>query len=238
MTVYTLPPNVMADAERHQLPLPDLAERLIHKLRNPLSVITTAASQLEESACDCLDPDETYLLRALLTAADSLEEILDDFDVYTSPSPGQLDRVNLNDICRAELKNVASEFDNIEQEFESARPKIEIIHDQHYLRKIISNIISNAFQSIKGEGKVIVGTSLCEGMASVKVIDTGESISPDHIGRIYKPFFTTRPGRTGLGLTIADKLVRVIGGRMEIAASVNGGTVVTIHLPVRHQDKE
>jgi signal transduction histidine kinase len=238
MTVYTLPPSVMEDAERHQLPLPDLAERLIHKLRNPLSVITTAASQLEESACDRLDPDETYLLRALVTAADRLDEILDDFDVYTSPSLSEQDRVNLNDICRAELKNIASEFDNIEQEFGSARPKIEIIHDQHYLRKVISNIISNAFQSIKGEGKVTVETSQLNGMACVKVIDNGEGISSDHIDDIYRPFFTTRPGRTGLGLTVADKLVRVIGGKLEMAASFNGGTVVTIHLPVRHQDKE
>lgn len=75
------------------------------------------------------------------------------------------------------------------------------------------------------------------------VADTGTGIRPDELGRIFDPYFTTRPSGTGLGLPIAQRIVEAHGGKIAVASQQGKGTVFSVFLPCRetsagHTDKE
>jgi len=218
--------------------LAELAERLTHKLRNPLSVITTAASQLENVAADKLSDEEKPYLQAVLKAADRIEDILNRFTQFACPGASRKEKVDLNGLCSAELREVAAEFENIrfETELDETLPEIEC--DPSQVRLILSNIIRNAFQSIKQDGAVRLKTSATNKAIIVSVADTGDGFPPGLFENIFRPFTTLRPGTAGLGLAIAERMARANNGVITIASREEGGAKVALKFSLISQYEE
>lgn len=99
-------------------------------------------------------------------------------------------------------------------------------------------LIVNALQAMPGKGILRLSTSREGDTVRVTVTDTGTGISPEHVGRIFEPFFTTKPADkgTGLGLTIAQKIVSFHGGTISAASPGGQGAIMTVEIPLRQPE--
>ena len=228
---------VQAD-DRSWPQLAELAERLTHKLRNPLGVIFMAASQLENVAADKLSEEDKPYLQAVLKASDKIEDVLNRFTQFACPRTSQKEKVDLNGLCSAELREVAAEFENIrfETELDETLPEIEC--DPFQVRLILSNIIRNAFQSIRQSGTVRLKTGVTNDAIIASVTDTGDGIPPDLFENVFRPFTTSRPGTAGLGLAIAERMAQANNGVITVASREEGGAKVVLKFPLTRQYEE
>jgi signal transduction histidine kinase len=101
------------------------------------------------------------------------------------------------------------------------------------LQQVFLNLFLNARDAMEDGGVLEVKTSSAEGGARVEVIDTGHGIAPDHLHRIYDPFFTTKTARkgTGLGLSVSYGIMQEHGGTIEAFSRPAGGTRFHLELP-------
>ncbi len=108
--------------------------------------------------------------------------------------------------------------------------------DFHQIQQVLLNIYLNAVQAMPGGGSLTVKTSYDDhednGFVRISVSDTGQGISEDNLGNIFKPFFTTKNRGTGLGLAISRGIVDQHGGRIEINSQNDRGTTALIDIPV------
>ena len=103
------------------------------------------------------------------------------------------------------------------------------------LHRVLLNLLLNAVQAIEGAGRVYVAVSTdSEGHdAVIAVSDTGRGISERDLPNIFRPFFTTKGNGTGLGLSLARRIVEEHHGQIEVKSRANQGTTFTVILPTR-----
>jgi C4-dicarboxylate-specific signal transduction histidine kinase len=101
------------------------------------------------------------------------------------------------------------------------------------LEQVLFNIFLNAAQAMQGAGRIEARTRLDNGQIELRVRDTGPGIAPEHLGRVFEPFFTTRrPGEgTGLGLAISYEIVHELGGTIHATNDARGGALFQLLLP-------
>jgi two-component system, NtrC family, sensor kinase len=111
-------------------------------------------------------------------------------------------------------------------------PPVECVRSQ--IDQVFLNLLANAAQAISGPGAISIETRVEEGLAVVRIHDTGPGIAPDVIDRIFDPFFTTKPvgEGTGLGLSISYEILKKHGGDIEAESPPAGGAVFTVRLPL------
>ncbi len=113
-------------------------------------------------------------------------------------------------------------------------PKLHVYVDRQKIEQAFTNLISNAFQAIDGEGQVkIIGLAKRGGIVKIRVSDSGKGISEEDLPRIFDPFFTTKDvGKgTGLGLFITHDIVSRHKGAIQVKSSPHKGTAFCITLP-------
>ena len=109
--------------------------------------------------------------------------------------------------------------------------------DADQLRQVMWNLLLNAVQAMPAGGVLTVQTARHQsgGGVEVKIQDTGKGIKPEHLRQIFTPFFTTRHGGSGLGLSIVHRIVEAHHGRILVESREGQGTQVTLSLPVNVQ---
>src|SRR5262249_32511297 len=103
--------------------------------------------------------------------------------------------------------------------------------DSGALEQLFLNLFLNAAQALPAGGHAHVATSTLNGCITATITDDGSGITADAIGRVLDPFFTTRPGGTGLGLPIARQIAVAHGGDLSITSEPGAGTTVSVRLP-------
>lgn len=99
------------------------------------------------------------------------------------------------------------------------------------LVQVFLNLLLNAIQAIEGEGRVLVKTIQGSQNVTITVSDTGKGIPADNLGRIFDPYYTTKPDGTGLGLGITKNIIHELGGTITVSSELGKGTSFTIKLP-------
>jgi hypothetical protein len=101
------------------------------------------------------------------------------------------------------------------------------------LQQVFLNLVLNARDAMDGGGELTIATSAAEDSARIEVSDTGQGISPEHLSRIYDPFFTTKTAKkgTGLGLSVTYGIVREHGGSIEVQSEPGAGTLFHLEFP-------
>jgi PAS domain S-box-containing protein len=145
--------------------------------------------------------------------------------------------VEMRDIIEAALKMAQNEIRfraRIVRDYDDVPP---VLVNETRLCQVFLNLVLNAAQAID-EGNVahhaIRVRTFCEGDQVVgEIADTGKGIAPEHLNRLFNPFFSTKPAGvgTGLGLSISDKIVRSYGGKIEVLSQAGRGTQVRVRLP-------
>jgi signal transduction histidine kinase len=119
----------------------------------------------------------------------------------------------------------------IKIELERAPDLPEVEHDSDQIHQVLLNLLLNAVQAIDGAGTVRVRVGSREGSASVVVSDSGRGISAQNLPNIFRPFFTTKGNGTGLGLSLARRIVEEHHGRIEVTSVVGKGSQFEVLLP-------
>jgi signal transduction histidine kinase len=118
-------------------------------------------------------------------------------------------------------------------EFELSQDLPAIAVDRAALSKAFQAILTNCTESRGQELEISVSIGRRDQTIAITVRDNGEGISRENLTRVRDPFFSTRPKKAGLGLTIADRIIRLHSGYLEIESERGTGTIITMYLPIQ-----
>jgi PAS domain S-box-containing protein len=235
----------------------ELAAGLAHEIKNPLAGIQGGVDILIRRR-DKNDPEREALegMRHEVQRIDNTVRALLDSARPRSVSVRSSSLTNIVghavNLARAQLSNTASGDRNVRLEFDPPADPITISIDPEQIEDAALNLIINAIEAADGGGTVTIRVSRSADERSeavspeefawgdnefgeeavVEVSDDGRGISEEDLKRVFNPFFTTRPGGTGLGLPAVRRIARAHGGRVEVRSSPGKGSTFRIYLPI------
>ena len=212
----------------------ELAAGMAHEIRNPLAAIVNATALLTDEAG--LTPDErATTLAALRIEARRLNRILSDFLQLARPkearrTPGDIGAVveHVSALIRDD-RSRASRVD-VRVAVDPRVPRFAFDRDQ--MIQVLWNVALNGVEAMNGRGRLSLEVARRNGDVALAVSDTGRGMLPEHARRVFEPFYSGKPNGSGLGLTIAERIVAAHGGRIEVDSSPGRGTRVTLLFPV------
>jgi signal transduction histidine kinase len=222
----------MSRAE-HLATLGELATGLAHEIRNPLAgiagVIEIISRDLPSSS-----PARAVIKDVRLEIA-QINRIVTDLLETARPHPPQIRLSNLNTTVEHAVMLARQQVLSkpIKIELCKAPDLAEVEHDSDQVHQVLLNLLLNAVQAVTGTGTVRVEIGSQEGFATVVVSDNGRGISPQHLSNIFRPFYTTKGNGTGLGLSLARRIVEEHHGRIEVSSAVGQGSKFTVLIPFR-----
>jgi len=205
--------------------LGEMAARIAHNVKNPLSSMKTLVQLLEEDASlpervrgDC---------RMVVTEIDRLNNNISQVLRYAKPARDTDRAVDLAAVVNRVLSLTRAEADRrqVQLEFESPAGPCAVKGGEEAASDIVSNLVVNALEASPSGSSVRVRLAREAGNAArltLEVEDQGPGISPELKEKIFRPFFTTRPGGTGLGLAIVARRVEEIGGGVDFVSPLEG----------------
>jgi two-component system nitrogen regulation sensor histidine kinase NtrY len=209
-----------------------VARRVAHEIRNPLSTLGLAVGRLERRF-DALPPDDRRVTSEVIAAMRKEFEVLDDmaesFSVLGSMAEPPLRRpVDWNVLAQSVRALYGETSVRFQLELDEGLPPVA--GDERSLRRALTNLVKNAIEAQDGGGSVTVRTARQAGQALVEVRDEGPGLSPAARERLFVPGFTTKEGGSGLGLFLARSIVEHHGGRVEVDSSA-AGTIIRLRFP-------
>jgi signal transduction histidine kinase len=218
-----------------------------HDLRNPLNAITLSARMLADTAL----PFERHqkLLQSIGDASARMNRLIDDLLLVgrlgaNQELPLNLHREDASDIvgqvCEIMMHQAAAKA--VALECRKTRPALPpIVVDRSRILQVLTNLVDNALKFTPRGGVVVVSCEQSDGEVKFSVKDTGSGIKPEHLERIFDPFWQaeeTAHAGAGLGLAIAKAIVERHHGRILIESHEERGTSVTVVLPVAGVDED
>jgi len=215
--------------------LGQLAGGVAHELRNPLGAIKNATYFLN-MVLEEPEPDIKETLDIIEKEVTTSEKIIDSLLDFARQRQLIQRNVDINDIVRAALSHfpVLENIDILYQ-LDKALPPIQVDPDQ--LDLVFGNIIRNAIQAMPKGGQLTVKSEIpSPEWVAISFIDTGTGISEENMGKLFEPLFTTKAKGIGLGLPIAETLIKAHGGEIEMQSEVGKGSIFTVRLPIDREE--
>ncbi|MBU0927305.1 MAG: HAMP domain-containing histidine kinase [Spirochaetes bacterium] len=216
----------------------DIARKLAHELRNPLTPIRLSAERVlkrwnndPSSIGDILERS----MVAIVQETANMESLLTEFrDFARLPEP-QKDWMELKPTVEEVVHLYSASWPALEIDCREIDPGISLKADRGYLKQALGNLIANAADATDRRGHVWIRADLVKTAESrycrIQVRDDGHGIPSDVQDKVFSPYFTTKPGGTGLGLAIVEHIVAAHGGKIRFDSGPNAGTVFYIDLP-------
>ncbi len=201
-----------------------LSSRLVHDLRNPLSVVKSTVEILKLGDKN-MDKQTIQKFQRIETAMKKISYQIEDVLDFVRQSDLQLKRLSISEV----LKSTISGLDlSKEIKIKLNSQKVVVNCDSRKLEAVFSNIITNASQAMNGKGEIKIKVVEDEEDALIKIEDTGPGMTKSIMEKIFDPLYTTKDTGTGLGLSICKNILEQHGGSIEVSSPP---TVFTIRLP-------
>lgn len=215
----------MVKAERFAA-IGELASRLAHDLRNPLSIIRTEVELFklknksktnDLQSCDRIE-------RAVNKINYQIENVLD----FVRCKPLIIEKTPVQEIIRSAISHVI-----VPDGIKIVLPQTDttISCDARQIEVAIENIITNAIQAMENNGTISINIDENDNTVNIQISDTGPGIPQETIQKIFEPLYTTKRGGTGLGLASVKKIIEQHRGTISVT---NNPTIFTIGLPKMH----
>jgi len=224
-------------AQRERLSaLGRLSTVVAHEIRNPLMIIKAALRGLRK---DGIGPTEVRTAVAdideeIVRLNRLVTEVLD----FAQPIRFDLAATDINALCADADRASRADGNAISAKMNLDSRLPEIITDGERMRLVLINLLTNARHALAARGRTagpgdlsITTTRLTDTRIAIEVSDRGKGISPEHLPRIFDPYFTTRRTGTGLGLAISRNIVEGLRGAITISSRTGEGTTVRVELP-------
>ncbi len=215
-----------------------LAAGVAHEIGNPLNSISSLVQLLLMRSKDTFVKENLELMGSHI---DRISKIVRNMVDFAHPIDDKKKLIQVNDLIKATLE--MSKYDkrakNIEiiTELASNMHPVFLVSDQ--LSQVFTNIIFNAFDAMKGDGRLTIGTKEELDNVYISFTDTGMGMKDDTLRHIFDPFFTTKESGqgTGLGLSISYGIIKSFDGEIEVQSVERSGTTFTVIIPIRHIEK-
>jgi nitrogen fixation/metabolism regulation signal transduction histidine kinase len=213
----------------------EVARRLAHEIKNPLTPIQLSAERLQHKLADKLGaPEAAMLMRSTQTIVNqvsALKNMVDAFRQYARMPERTLQEIDLNALLREVLTLYESLAGWIRVELAPGLQRV--VGDPAQLRQVIHNLLQNAQDALvdSTNPSIVVRSELSAGGVQVTITDNGSGFPEQLMQRAFEPYVTTKPKGTGLGLVIVKKIVEEHGGIVEIANVAPHGARVTLTFP-------
>ena len=213
----------------------EVAQRLAHEIKNPLTPIQLSAERLQHRLADKLPPQEADILQrstqTIVNQVSALKAMVDAFSLYArSPEP-DLQPLDLNVLTSEVMALYESSRPAMQVELAADLPRVS--GDTAKLRQVIHNLLQNAEQAVSEVSmpRIVVRTEAIDAGVKLTMRDNGPGFPEALIGRVFEPYVTTKARGAGLGLAIVKKIVEEHNGKIAVANDPSGGASVTIILP-------
>ena len=200
---------------------------IAHEIRNPLSIIKTAADRLQKKY-NAGDEVFSYISEEV----DELNRILTGYLDFARSEALSFSRVSLSKVLRRCLLILEPEFKNknIEPALELPESEVQVWANDRRLEQAVLNLLINSLQAVGPHGQITLMLRSFETRAEIIVSDNGHGIDKKDIKEVIKPFFTRRSQGTGLGLSIVNTIAEEHGGAVAIDSEPGRGTKVTLSI--------
>ena len=210
----------------------ELASRLTHNLRTPLTVIKITADLLKYHAKGSLDDASLERLERIRSASLNLEKQIEQVLTYVRNRPIELKDTKLDELIQSTLQNI-----EVPEGIKiiSSNTETHIQCDPDKLQIVLMNVISNAIDALKKTGTINIDYSLSNNENLIQISDDGPGIPTENLIKIFDSLFTTKITGTGLGLPYCKSVVEQHGGSITVSTNP---TTFTISLPQKVISKE
>ena len=218
----------------------EVAQRLAHEIKNPLTPIQLSAERLKHKLSKSLGENEAEVLdrstRTIVQQVEAMKSMVNAFSEYAKPSVIQLQRVDLN----ALIEEVAALYppqSGLELGLSLDKSLPCVRGDPVRMRQVLHNMIKNAQEAIAPDtpGKMNMQTRSAEEnhhqYVEILLRDNGPGILPEQVDRVFEPYVTSKTKGTGLGLAIVKKIIEEHGGTIRHDATYQAGAGFVIRLP-------
>ena len=215
----------------------EVARRLAHEIKNPLTPIQLAFQELEARwKRSPGDPSFGPLLaeagEIVREEVGTLQRLVADFSAFAKLPEAAPEPADLGDFVEEFVRTSPHLTEQAELEVVRTGPCPTAV-DRALMRRVLANLVSNAVEASRPErARVHIGVARTRTSALLTVSDEGPGIDAEVRGRIFDPYFTTKQEGTGLGLAIVKKIVLQHGGDIEAGARPGGGATLCISLPI------
>jgi len=222
----------MSRAE-HFATLGEVATGLAHEIRNPLAGIAGVIEIIGR------DLPTTSPARAVVKDVRQeiarINHIVTDLLQTARPHPPKVRKSDLNTTVEHAVmlgrQQAMAKGIEIALHKDPSLPEVE--HDSDQIHQVLLNLLLNAQQAIDQKGRITVTVVRKGQNAVIEVADNGRGIAPDHLPNIFRPFYTTKGDGTGLGLSLARRIVEDHQGRIDVTSTVGKGTTFAVVLPLQ-----
>lgn len=210
-----------------------LTAALAHEIRNPLAGLSGAVQLLAEERPD---PLHDIVLREVRRINGLVEELLDQArPLAISPQMTDPGPILEESILGLQLDPRYRDRINVQIDVAGLSP---VFLDPGRFRQVLTNLLLNAAQAIPERGRVSVKATMEQDDLLIQIEDTGVGIAPEAQYRLFDPFFTTRSGGTGLGLSTVHRIVMAHGGQIRVESEVGRGSAFWLRFPAKDRGGE
>jgi two-component system sensor histidine kinase HydH len=207
-----------------------MAAGIAHEIRNPLGIIQATAARLKKRYDNPAQPDEKF--DYIADEVERLNAIVTGYLNFAKEEESRLEPLDLVPVLHRTLRLMGPELEGPGVALEVETPETCTVRgDAQRLQQVMMNLVLNSVQAMPQGGRLRVQLSNDNGGAQLSFSDSGPGIPAGVRERLFEPFFTTKAQGSGLGLTVARRIVEQHGGRITLAEAELGGARVEISLP-------
>ncbi len=220
----------------------EVARRLAHEIKNPLTPMKLAFQQLEarwgRPGPEPRDPEFTRLLaeagEIVRDEIGTLQRLVEEFSGFAKLPEVRPEPADLGDFVEEFLRTSPDVGERADVEVVKAAAETPVALDRGLMRRVLANLCANAIDASRPErARIHLGVARTRDRAVLTVADEGPGIERALRERIFDPYFTTKDTGTGLGLAIVKKIVLQHGGEIQAGERPGGGASFSLALPVR-----
>ena len=231
----------------------EVARRLAHEIKNPLTPIQLSAERLQHKLNSKLNADDAHMLQratdTIVNQVSAMKTMVNEFSEYARAPSANLSNLNLNKL----IKDVSALYENASAELAQDQDQVQAQvkayakinydlaadlpdtkGDATMLRQVLHNLMQNAQDALKQTDNptILVQTSFDDANITLTVKDNGQGFPADLLSHAFEPYVTTKAHGTGLGLAIVKKMIEEHHGQIKIENNATGGASITILLPI------
>ncbi len=211
----------------------EMSAGMAHEIRNPLASLSGSLQILKEELS--LSGDNLNLMDIALNEMERLDRIVTEFLIYAGPKMPAMEECDMAQIIRETanlIKSGGKSEEGVELVLDVPEEPVRILADQGQMRQVLLNLALNAVQSLSGPGTVTIKLIQNNRDVSIIVEDNGSGIPKEDMDKIFYPFYSTKEGGSGLGLSIVYRIVEDHGGRINVESHPGKGSRFMVKIPV------
>ncbi|TVQ32351.1 MAG: HAMP domain-containing protein [Geminicoccaceae bacterium] len=216
----------------------DVARRVAHEIKNPLTPIQLSAERLGRKYAGLAGDNRAHFERCVTTISDQVEiirRLIDEFSTFARMPTPELKEEAVVDIVKRTVELQRAGYPDIRFEVEAPPGDVRLTCDGRKLAQALTNILQNAAQAIQesgqGSGTILTAIDRDGPELAITVMDDGPGWPDKDLQRLTEPYVTSRRHGTGLGLAIVKRIMEEHGGRLLLTSGTGGGAVVTLAFP-------